>query len=88
MIKTAIISAIAAGGFSLEDLNDILYAVRRARRVAAKARVSLFSLGTNVTFIRGGKRQTGVVAKLNKSSAIVTCGVEPVKVSLISLRRM
>lgn len=88
MNKSSIIGMVMGGGLSTEDLTEILYAVRKARRMCAKTRVSLFVPGDSVTFGTKGNVQTGVVTKVNKSSAIVECKAGSKKVSLISLKRM
>ena len=86
MDKNAIIRAINDAQLTMDELTEILYAVRKVRRAAAKTRATVFNAGDRVSFVYGGAVCRGVIEKMNRASAIVMYNSNPVKVSLISLK--
>lgn len=68
-IKAAIIS----GGFSIEELNEVIEAVKYARSQLARDVARELKIGTQVRFTgRGGKIYTGTVEGIKIKNAVVS----------------
>lgn len=88
MNKNKLIEALERGDYSVAELTEILYAVRRARRAAVKRHGVDLLPGDAVHFVRGGKQAQGKIEKMNCATAVVTCGTESLKIPLISLKKV